>query len=125
MNRGNAGKGRRKGVPNKATADARAAIALFVDRNSPRLQRWLDQVANGVKAKFKTTRSDGTEEITERFVIEPNPAKAFELFQSVIEYHVPKLARTELTGAGGTPLAPPQVNIGFGNGGPGGSSAAE
>lgn len=66
------GQGRKKGVPNKATADARAAIALFVNNNAHRLEGWLDQVA------------------------QENPAEAFKLFQSVIEYHVPKLARTEV-----------------------------
>lgn len=78
----------RKGIPNKATADGRKAIALFVDNNAHRLEGWLDQVANGVP------ESD----------LKPNPARAFELFQSVVEYHIPKLARTELTGKDGGPV---------------------
>jgi hypothetical protein len=71
--------GRQKGTPNKITNEAREAIALFVDNNAHRLEGWLEQVA------------------------EKNPEKAFQLFQSVIEYHIPKLARTEqtLTGADG------------------------
>lgn len=77
--------GRAAGTPNKATAEARQAIALFVDGNAHRLTGWLDSVANGMP------ESD----------IKPNPAKAFELFQSVVEYHIPKLARTELTGEDG------------------------
>jgi hypothetical protein len=36
--------------------------------------------------------------------VKPNPARAFELFQSVVEYHVPKLARTEVVGDGGGPV---------------------
>jgi len=88
--------GRKAGTPNKASADARAAIAKFVDRNSDRLQGWLDAIAEGV------TDEEG------KVITPPNPVKAFELFQSVIEYHVPKLARTELTGKDGGPL---QVNI--------------
>jgi len=83
-----AGPGRPKGLPNKLTVQAREAIALFVDDNAPRLALWLDAVANGDPAND----------------VKPNPAKAFELFQSVIEYHVPKLARTEVTGAGGGSL---------------------
>lgn len=67
------GQGRPAGTPNKATAQAREAIAMFVDKNAHRLEGWLDQVAA------------------------ENPAKAFELFQSVVEYHIPKLARTENT----------------------------
>lgn len=91
--------GRTKGQPNKATADARAAIALFVDRNAHRLQGWLDAIADGLKGP-------PDEEGNETYLIEPDPQKAFELFQSVIEYHVPKLARTELTAPPGKDGAP-------------------
>ena len=83
-----AGPGRPKGLQNKLTLQAREAIALFVDDNAPRLAQWLDAVAKG------DSEND----------IKPNPAKAFELFQSVIEYHVPKLARTEHTGANDGPM---------------------
>ncbi len=79
--------GRQAGTPNKATSEARAAIALFVDQNAHRLTEWLDAVAAGDGDKRK-----------------PDPARAFELFQSVIEYHIPKLARTEHTGANGGPV---------------------
>lgn len=87
------GGGNRKGKPNKATADAREAIALFVNHNAPRLQGWLDAIADGVKGPSETD-DDGN--VTEPYLIEPDPQKAFELFQSVIEYHVPKLARSEV-----------------------------
>jgi hypothetical protein len=42
-------------------------------------------------------------------VAKDNPAKAFELFQSVVEYHIPKLARTEMTGKDGGPLQIQQI----------------
>ena len=74
--------------PGKATKDAREAIALFVDSNAHRLTEWLDRVADG--------DPEGD--------IKPNPAKAFEMFQSVVEYHIPKLARTEVTGNNGGPV---------------------
>jgi hypothetical protein len=77
--------GRAQGTPNKATSEARQAIAMFVDGNAHRLSGWLDSVASG----------DVTNDI------KPNPAKAFELFQSVVEYHIPKLARQELSGPDG------------------------
>ena len=80
--------GRTAGTLNKTTQQAREAIALFVDGNAHRLTEWLDTVANG----------DPDHDI------KPNPAKAFELFQSVVEYHVPKLARTEVTGADQGPV---------------------
>ncbi len=88
------GKGRPKGVPNKATMQAREAIARFVDGNAHRLQGWLDSIADGVEHPKKPGE----------FLIEPNPEKAFSLFQSVIEYHVPKLARQEITGKDGGPV---------------------
>ena len=68
--------GRQKGVTNKVTLQAREAIAMFVDNNAHRLKGWLDRVA------------------------EEQPAEAFKLFQSVIEYHIPKLQRSEVTQTG-------------------------
>lgn len=75
-------KGRDKGAPNKATTHAKEAIARFVDGNSERLQGWLDQIA----------QNDG-------------PKVAFQCVVDLLEYHVPKLARTEVTGKDGGPVA--------------------
>lgn len=91
--------GRTKGTTNKSTALAREAIACFVDDNAHRLQGWLDAIAEG-KAD-----EEG------KYVIIPNPEKAFTLFQSVIEYHIPKLARSEFTGKDGSPLIPTDINV--------------
>ncbi len=63
--------GRPKGVPNKATTQAREAIAMFVEGNVDRLNGWLDAIAD------------------------KDPKDAFDRFMSVVEYHIPKLARTE------------------------------
>ena len=84
--------GRVAGTPNKATNEARQAIASFVDGNAHRLTGWLDKVAEGVQD------ADGA------YVIPPNPAKAFDMFQSVVEYHIPKLARQEHVGDDNRPL---------------------
>ena len=92
--------GRVAGTPNKATNEARQAIASFVDGNAHRLTEWLDQVANGVKVIEQT--EDG--EVLEKYVVPPNPAKAFDMFQSVVEYHIPKLARMEHSGSDNQPL---------------------
>lgn len=89
--------GRPSGTPNKATMEARQAIASFVDGNAHRLTGWLDQVANGIPKPD----DDG-------YFIYPNPSKAFEMFQSVVEYHIPKLARQELSGPDG---GPQQISI--------------
>jgi hypothetical protein len=79
-------KGRPKGSPNKSTAMAREAIAQFVEGNAHKMQEWLEQVAIGVKNEDN------------KFIVLPNPEKAFGMLQSVMEYHLPKLARTEHTG---------------------------
>lgn len=79
-------KGRPKGSPNRATADVRAAIAAFAEGNAHKLQDWLDRVAEG---------SGG---------LKPDPAKAADLYLRAIEYHIPKLARTEVTGQDGGPV---------------------
>lgn len=73
----NAGKGRKRGTPNKATADVRKAIALLAERNVSKLEGWLMRTAR----KY--------------------PDRAADLFLRALEYHVPKLARTEVTGEEG------------------------
>ena len=93
--------GRVAGTPNKATYEARQAIGAFVDGNAHRLTEWLDRVADGVKVEVEDPK---TGEIKTEFIVPPNPAKAFDMFQSVVEYHVPKLARTEHVGDDNKPL---------------------
>jgi len=78
--------GRKAGAVNKSTGMAREAIARFVDGNAHKMQEWLQQVAEGV-------RND-----EDKFIVLPNPEKAFGMLQSVMEYHLPKLARTEHSG---------------------------
>ena len=67
------GGGSRKDRPNKSTANAREALARFVDGNAERLQGWLDEI----HAK------DG-------------PGAAFRCFVDLVEYHVPKLSRVDM-----------------------------
>jgi hypothetical protein len=85
-----AGMGRKKGVPNKATANAREAIARLVDGNAERMQGWLDDIAD-----------------------QQGPLAAWKCMTDVIEYHIPKLARTEISAEVGVtvnwPVAPPQI----------------
>lgn len=64
--------GRPKGSPNKATTQAREAIAFFVEGNVERLNGWLDDIAA------------------------ESPKDAFDRFMSVVEYHIPKLARQDM-----------------------------
>lgn len=82
--------GSRKGKPNRIKRDAREAIARFVDGNAHKLQRWLDTISEGLREPDLPDGKKG------KWIVPPNPEKAFVLFQSVIEYHVPKLSRREV-----------------------------
>ena len=53
---------------------------MLVDDNAPRLQEWLDEIAK-----------------------QEGPKVAWQCFMDVVEYHVPKLSRTEHTGPDGGP----------------------
>ena len=106
-----AGSGRAAGTQNKITLTAKAAIAEFVDGNAHRLAGWLDQVANGRPLLDKDGKQvyDGQGNIV--YEIRPNPEKAFNLFQSVVEYHVPKLARSEISGPNGGAIETAVVDL--------------
>jgi len=71
------GGGSRQGKPNKTTQDVRAAIATFASANVGEMSTWLEQIED--------------------------PAKKLDLFLRAIEYHVPKLARSEVSGPDGGP----------------------
>lgn len=72
------GSGRKKNTPNKSTANAREAIAAFVNKQSERLESLLERIEE-----------------------EQGPKAAWQCIMDLVEYHVPKLARTEVTGANG------------------------
>jgi hypothetical protein len=83
MNSGSFRKGEKRpkqgkhGSP-KAVLAAREAISLFTDGNADRLQGWLDEIH----------RTDGAK-------------AAFECYTRLLEYSLPKIQRTELTGQNG------------------------
>ena len=79
--------GRKPGVPNKATQEAREAVKAILDSNLPFIQSWIQQTAEGIM-----------DDQTGKFIVQPNPAKACEIVQNLVEYSVPKLARTEVVG---------------------------
>ena len=87
------GAGRPAGSPNKSTSMAREAIARFVDGNTDKMQGWLESVAEGIQ-----------DEETGKWLVPPNPEKAFAMLQSVVEYHVPKLASQEVVGDDKAPV---------------------
>jgi len=79
--------GRKPGVPNKATTEAREAVKAILDSNLPFIQSWIQQTADGIM-----------DDQTGKYIVQPNPAKACEIVQNLVEYSVPKLARTEVVG---------------------------
>lgn len=66
--------GRTAGTPNKTTRDVREAIAVFAQDNVEKMTTWLDKIED--------------------------PAKKLDLYLRALEYHVPKLARTEMNISG-------------------------
>lgn len=74
------GSGRKPGTPNKVTADVREIFKGIMERNAERVEGWIQAVGD------------------------TDPYKATDLILRLAEYHVPKLARTELTGEGGGPV---------------------
>jgi hypothetical protein len=79
--------GRKAGVPNKATTEAREAVKALLDANLPFIQSWIQSTAKGI-----------FDDKTGKYIVQPNPAKACEIVQNLVEYSVPKLARTEVVG---------------------------
>ena len=79
--------GRKAGVPNKATQEAREAVKAILDSNLPFIQSWIQSTAEGIY-----------DDQAGKWIVQPNPAKACEIVQNLVEYSVPKLARTEVVG---------------------------
>lgn len=82
-----AGLGRPAGIPNKTTRDVREAIKRIAEENADEFAKWIAMVAYGDGDKVK-----------------PDPAKAADLYLKAIEYHIPKLARTEVAGDQNQPM---------------------
>lgn len=72
--------GRKKGVPNKATRDIKEAYRQLIENNLGNLTTWLKRIA------------------------EKDPEKAIKIIAELSEFVVPKLARSEHTGADGKDL---------------------
>ena len=70
----NAGMGRKPGVPNKATTLAREAITQLVDANVPKMAGWLEEIEK-----------------------EHGALMAWRCLETMVEFAVPKLVRSEST----------------------------
>ena len=103
------GSGRVKGSQNKVTKEFKAIVQDLIDENQDNVKSWLSRVANGVPGEYQTN-ADGLRE-TVRYPVVADPAKAVDLISKLAEYVAPKLTRTEVTGPGGQPLAPPVLTV--------------
>ena len=84
----NRGRGRPKGVPNRATTEFRDTIRALLDGNKDNVSIWLQSVADGdIEHERK-----------------PDPYRALDLLAKLAEYAAPKLSRTEVTGQDGGPI---------------------
>jgi hypothetical protein len=80
----------RRGRPNKTTLRCREAIALVADGMATEFEQWLRQTAYGIP-KDPTESGPAAE-----YLVKPDPKGAAEIYLRAIEYHIPKLSRTEL-----------------------------
>lgn len=69
---GKRGPGRPKGSVDKITRDVREMIRVFAERKAPDFERWIERCAK------------------------KDPGKAATLYLAAIEYHIPKLHRTDV-----------------------------
>ena len=72
--------GRARGTPNKVSSAKRAAFLATFENLAPELEGWL--------------RTGAAE----------SPLKAADILVRMAEYHLPKLARNEMTGTDGEPI---------------------
>jgi hypothetical protein len=83
--------GRPKGTPNGSTVAVRDAIARVLQGNVENFSRWLASVAEGER---EASDDDGKD----KWLRKPDPGLALKLAMDMAEYHIPKLARTEING---------------------------
>lgn len=82
------GGGSRKGKPNKVTQNAREAITRLIDGFAPRIEGWIEEV-----------------------YAEQGAEKAIKCVTDLLEFTIPKLARTEVSGPDGGPQEIRQIVV--------------
>lgn len=87
----NAGKGRKKGVPNKLTAAAREAFRLVYENRLEDLDRWLRETGDGFEAVHFLANGQAIP------YLKKNPGFAAEILVRMAEHFVPRLQRVEHT----------------------------
>lgn len=93
----NKGRGRPKGVPNRATTEFRDTIKALLEDNRENVSKWLHEIAEGDPTMDR----------------KPDPYKALDMLAKLAEYAAPKLSRTEMTGPNGGPVEVTGIEINF------------
>ena len=88
--------GRTKGVPNKATAEARAVFVALLDKKAAELEAMIDETRYGIE--IEKTMSDGQVVVGR---LNADPGKAVDLVLKMAEFCIPKLGRQEHVGQDG------------------------
>ena|ERR1700758_2996161 len=86
------GPGRPPNAPNHLTKRGREAIVAFIEDNAGKMQEWLEMVAHGYKVEATNPK---TGQIIQK-LIPPDPKGAADIYQSMVEYVIPKLTRSEV-----------------------------
>lgn len=77
---------------------------MFVEQNLPRLDCWMQQVANGIPKVDMNCEPIRDTNGSVVYLVKPDPATAIKLVADICEYHLPKLSRqdVQLTGVLGS-----------------------
>lgn len=93
------GAGRKKGSPNKVTAEGRAILLALVEKRMPDLDAMIEDTWHGIE--IEKQMPDGTTVVGR---LNADPAGAAKIVLAASEFCFPKIGRTEVTGANGGPL---------------------
>jgi len=91
------GAGRKKGIPNKVTAEARAIFKALLEKKAPEIEQMIEDTWRGIEIEKQMPNG---ETVVGR--LNADPGKAAALMLQLAEFSIPKLQRTEKTIADAT-----------------------
>lgn len=91
------GAGRKPDAQSRTTRASREAIAAFVHQNIPRLNGWLEQVANGLPKLDREGEPLRDDKGSVVWVVKPDAMGAVKIVSDIMDYHLPRLQRSDVT----------------------------